>query len=150
SKKSKSGKGSKKSKKGSSEEPQGGELQGRSLAGVIKSEATAVQEKGDGGSIGAIRDAELAIQKDGNLAEAFLALGFALLADRKDFDRAIAAFVRASTITPEDPEAYFGVGYAYRLKQQCDQATPQLKKAIELRPDYYEAQRELAYCYHAT
>jgi hypothetical protein len=25
-----------------------------------------------------------------------------------------------------------------------------LKKAIELRPDYYEAQRELAYCYHAT
>jgi hypothetical protein len=27
---------------------------------------------------------------------------------------------------------------------------PQLKKAIELRPDYYEAQRELAYCYHST
>jgi hypothetical protein len=25
-----------------------------------------------------------------------------------------------------------------------------LKKAIELRPDYYEAQRELAYCYHST
>ena len=73
-----------------------------------------------------------------------------MLADGKDFDRAIAAFVRASTIAPEDAEAYFGVGYAYRLKQQCEQAVPQLKKAIELRPDYYEAQRELAYCYHAT
>jgi hypothetical protein len=27
---------------------------------------------------------------------------------------------------------------------------PQLKKALELRPDYYEAKRELAYCYHST
>jgi tetratricopeptide (TPR) repeat protein len=25
-----------------------------------------------------------------------------------------------------------------------------LKKAIELRPDYYDAHRELAYCHHAT
>jgi hypothetical protein len=73
-----------------------------------------------------------------------------LLAEGKDYDRALASFVRASTITPEEAEAYFGVGYAYRLKQQCGQAVPQLKKAIELRPDYYEAQRELAYCYHST
>ena len=73
-----------------------------------------------------------------------------MLAGGKDYDRALAAFIRASTISPEDAEAYFGVGYAYRLKQQCEQAVPQLKKAIELRPDYYEAQRELAYCYHAT
>jgi tetratricopeptide (TPR) repeat protein/uncharacterized caspase-like protein len=146
-KKSKSGKGGKKSNKGSSENPQDAEIQSRSLAGVIGSEA---QDKGADGSSGAIRDAELAIQKNDNLAEAHLALGFALLADSKDYDRAISEFVRASTIAPEDAEAYYGVGYAYRLKLQCDQAVPQLKKAIELRPDYYEAQRELAYCYHAT
>jgi uncharacterized caspase-like protein/tetratricopeptide (TPR) repeat protein len=149
-KKSKSGKGGKKSDKEPSEEAQGGEIQSRSLAGALRSEA---QDSGAGaaaGSSDAIRDAELAIQKNDNLAEAHLALGFALLAGGKDYDRALAAFVRASTITPDDAEAYFGVGYAYRLKQQCEQAVPQLKKAIELRPDYYEAQRELAYCYHAT
>jgi uncharacterized caspase-like protein/tetratricopeptide (TPR) repeat protein len=151
-KKSKSGKGGKKSDKESSEKNQGeknqgGEIQSRSLAGAFRSEA---QDKGAAGSSEAIRDAELAIQKNDNLAEAHLALGFALLADSKDYDRALAAFVRASTIAPDDAEAYFGVGYAYRLKQQCEQAVPQLKKAIELRPDYYEAQRELAYCYHTT
>jgi tetratricopeptide (TPR) repeat protein/uncharacterized caspase-like protein len=149
-KKSKSGKGGKKSDKESSEKTQGGEIQARSLAGVIRSEAQDNGASGAAGSSDAIRDAELAIQKNDNLAEAHLALGFALLAGGKDYDRALAAFVRASTISPEDAEAYFGVGYAYRLKQQCEQAVPQLKKAIELRPDYYEAQRELAYCYHST
>jgi tetratricopeptide (TPR) repeat protein/uncharacterized caspase-like protein len=144
--KNKNGKGGKKSGKESSEKTQDGEIQSRSLAGVIRSEA---QDNGAGSS-DAIRDAELAIQKNDNLAEAHLALGFALLAGGKDYDRALAAFVRASTISPEDAEAYFGVGYAYRLKQQYEQAVPQLKKAIELRPDYYEAQRELAYCYHST
>jgi hypothetical protein len=59
----------------------------------------------------------------------------------------MSAFVRASTLTPDDPEAYFGVGFAYRLQTQCQQAIPQLRKAIELRPDYYNAQRELASCY---
>ncbi|HEX5083986.1 MAG TPA: caspase family protein [Blastocatellia bacterium] len=146
SKKSNGGKGGKKSKKESSEERQSDEIKSRSLADAF---APDPQGKNQGSS-DAIRDAELAIQKDGNLAEAHLALGFALLADAQDYDRALASFVRASTITPEEAEAYYGVGYAYRLKQQCDQAVPQLKKAIELRPDYYEAQRELAYCYHAT
>ena len=143
-KKSKSGKGGKKSKKDSPEETQGRRL--------IVGAPVETQEKGAGGTAvsEAIRDAELAIQKDPRLAEAHLALGFACLGDPQYYDRALAAFVRASTIAPEDAEAYFGVGYVYRLKQQYQQAAPQLKKAIELRPDYYEAQRELAYCYHAA
>ncbi|HEU0185269.1 MAG TPA: caspase family protein [Blastocatellia bacterium] len=150
-KKSKGGKGKKSGKESSGEPPNGemdGEIKARSLAGVLNSGGAEAQSSIGPGD--AIRDAELAIQKNGNLAEAHLALGFALLADGKEFDRALGAFVRASTIAPEEAEAYFGVGYAYRLKQQCDQAVPQLKKAIELRPDYYEAQRELAYCYHST
>lgn len=97
----------------------------------------------------AIRDAEAAVQKDANLAAAHLALGFAYLLDPQQQGKAMDAFVRASTLTPDDAEAYFGVGYAYRLQQQCQQAIPQLRKAIELRPDYYEAQRELASCYLA-
>ncbi|HEV2663470.1 MAG TPA: tetratricopeptide repeat protein, partial [Blastocatellia bacterium] len=156
-KKSKSGKGGKKSDKESSEGTQDGQIQGaniqgddiqgRRIAGPMVAE---VQENGAPKSCDMVRDAELAIKKDGNLAEPHLALGFALLADGKDYDRAIAAFVLASTLAPEDPEAYFGAGYAYRLNQQSNLAVPQLKKAIELRPDYYEAKRELAYCYHST
>src|SRR4030095_11236207 len=119
-------------------------IQRRSLTGSAPAES----RQNPTGSSEAIHDAELAIQKDDGLADAHLALGFALLAERKDYDRAMDAFIRASTIAPEDAEAYFGVGFVYRLKRQCEQAAPQFKKAIELRPDYYEAQRELAYCYH--
>jgi tetratricopeptide (TPR) repeat protein len=156
-KKSKSGKGGKNSDKDSSQEAQNGQIQGpdiqgpdiqgRRLAGPMVAE---VQENGPAKTCDLIRDAELAIQKDSSLAEAHRALGFALLAVGKEFDRAIASFVLASTLAPEDPEAYFGAGYAYRLNQQSNLAVPQLKKAIELRPDYYEAKRELAYCYHST
>jgi uncharacterized caspase-like protein/Flp pilus assembly protein TadD len=156
-KKSKSGKGGKNSDKESSQEAQASQIQGagiqdadiqgRRLAGPMAPE---VQEKGAAKSCDLVRDAELAIQKDSGLAEAHRALGFALLAVGKDFNRAIASFVLASTLAPEDAEAYFGAGYAYRLNQQSNLAVPQLKKAIELRPDYYEAKRELANCYLST
>lgn len=97
----------------------------------------------------ALLDAEAAVRKDPNLAAAHLALGFALLLDQSTRSKALDAFVRASTLTPDDAEAYYGVGYSYRLNNQFQQAVPQFRKAIELRPDYYEAQRELAYCYHS-
>ena len=144
----KSGKSGKSSKKSSAEEIQGRQL---IVGAPVEPQKTGKSQGADGatGISEAIRDAELAIQKDERLAEGHLALGFACLSDEKYYDRALAAFVRASTLAPEDAEAYYGVGYVYRLKQQFQQAVPQLKKAIELRPDYYEAQRELAYCYHA-
>lgn len=97
----------------------------------------------------AIKSAELAVQKDQNLAAAHIAQGFALLLEEKDRPKALNSFVRASTIASEDAEAYYGVGYTYRLMAQYQQAIPQLKRAIDLRPDYYEAQRELAYCHHS-
>lgn len=97
----------------------------------------------------AIRDAEAALQKEPNLAAAHLALGFAQLLQAELQAQAMAAFVRAATLTPDDAEAYFGTGYTLRLQQLYPQAVPQLKKAVELRPDYYEAQRELASCYFA-
>jgi len=59
------------------------------------------------------------------------------------------AFVRASTIAPEDAETYFGVGCVYKLKQQCDpgHATIQKSRSNCVRL-FTKAQRELAYCYH--
>jgi len=152
-KKSKSGKNSDKESSQEAQDGhqsasvQGDDIQGRRISGPMAPE---VQENGAAKSCDLVRDAELAIQKDSTLAEAHRALGFALLAVGKDFDRAIASFVLASTLAPEDAEAYFGAGYAYRLNQQSNLAVPQLKKALELRPDYYEAKRELAYCYHST
>jgi tetratricopeptide (TPR) repeat protein/uncharacterized caspase-like protein len=98
----------------------------------------------------AVKAAELAAKIDANSAEANLALGYAYALDPKDQPKANAAFVRASTIAPEDAETYYGVGYTYRLMKQYPQAIPQLKKSLALRPDYYDAHRELAYCYHAT
>jgi tetratricopeptide (TPR) repeat protein/uncharacterized caspase-like protein len=98
----------------------------------------------------AVRSAELAAQKAPNLADASLALGYAYTLDERDQQKALNAFVKASTIAPEEAEGYFGVGYTYRLLKQYQQAIPQLKKALSLRPDYYDAHRELAYCYHAT
>lgn len=98
----------------------------------------------------AVRAAELAAKKSPNLAAVNLALGYAYSVEERDRSKAVSAFVRASTIAPEDPESYYGAGYCYRLMKQYSQAIPQLKKALELRPDYYEAHRELAYCYHAS
>lgn len=102
-----------------------------------------------GTSRDALASAELAVQKGPDLALAHLAMGYALLLDEKSQSKALTSFVRASTIAPEDSESYYGVGYSYRLMTQYQQAVPQLRKAIDLRPDYYDAQRELAYCYHA-
>jgi len=98
----------------------------------------------------AVRTAETAAQKAASLEDAQLALGYAYVLEEADRSKALSSFVRASTIAPEDAEAYFGVGYTYRLLKQYEQAVPQLKKALELRPGYYEAHRELAYCYHST
>jgi tetratricopeptide (TPR) repeat protein len=97
----------------------------------------------------AVRTAELAAKKSPDLAVVNLALGHAYTLEERDRPKAINAFVRASTIAPEDPESYYGAGYTYRLMKQYQQAIPQLKKALELRSDYYDAHRELAYCYHA-
>jgi len=97
----------------------------------------------------AVRTAELAAKKSPDLAIVNLALGYAYTLEERDRPKAINAFVRASTIAPEDAESYYGVGYTYRLMKQYQQAIPQLKKALELRSDYYDAHRELAYCYHA-
>jgi tetratricopeptide (TPR) repeat protein len=98
----------------------------------------------------AVKAAELAVQKAPDSAIAHLALGYAYSTDEKSRQKALNSFVKASTIAPEDAEGYFGVGYTYRLMKQYGQAIPQLKKALELNPDYYEAHRELAYCYHST
>ena len=97
----------------------------------------------------AVRIAELAAKKSPESEPVNIALGYAYGLDERNRSKALSSFVKASTISPSNPEAYYGVGYSYRLMKQYQQAIPQLNKALELRPDYYEAHRELAYCHHA-
>jgi tetratricopeptide (TPR) repeat protein len=98
----------------------------------------------------AVRAAELAVQKAPGLAASHIALGHAYGLEERDRQKAISAFVKATTIAPEDAEGYYGIGLTYRLMKQYDQAIPQLNRAIQLRPDYYDAHRELAYCQHGV
>lgn len=105
--------------------------------------------------------ADNAIKKDANLAEANRALGFALaaMATKNTKDAAIAAFQKARLADAADAANHYALGFGYRffakfspedkMKSEVEQnAVPALRQAIELRPDYYEAHRELAYCYH--
>jgi tetratricopeptide (TPR) repeat protein len=97
----------------------------------------------------ALKVAEAAAKSSPASVEAQLAFGYVLLQDPKDRRKALDAFVAASIAEPGNAEAYFYAGLTHRLTKQYAQAVPQLKKALELRPDYYDAHLELAYCHHA-
>jgi tetratricopeptide (TPR) repeat protein len=116
-------------------------------ASMNQRSAKAIKQKDAGKE--AVRVAELAAKKSPESDNVNIALGYAYTLDERDRSKALSSFVKASTISPSNPEAYYGVGYSYRLMKQYQQAIPQLNKALELRPDYYEAHRELAYCHHA-
>jgi tetratricopeptide (TPR) repeat protein len=108
------------------------------------------------------RAAEEAVQRDRASAEAQLALGFSLVAtdqDGKNQSEAMAAFGKAVLLQPKDAATHFGLGYGIRTfavaikegparKAELERAVVALKEALALRPAYYEAHRELAFCYH--
>ena len=110
----------------------------------------------------AVLAADEALKLAPNSAAAQLALGFALVAaDPKgsNKDDAIKAFSAAVFAEPDDASNQYGMGYGLRYYAQfaadeaarqaeAQRALPSLQQALKLRPDFYEAHRELAYCYH--
>ena len=71
----------------------------------------------------------------------------------------MAAFGKAVLVQPRDASSHYGLGYAIRTFAQkikdegtrhaeLQRAVASLKEAHNLRPGYYEAHRELAFCYH--
>ncbi len=108
------------------------------------------------------KSADEAVKLDATAPEALQALGFALVAaDQKGSNRKVAleAFGKALFLNPHDATSSYGLGYALRIfgslqkeKEARDEdlkrAVGTLKDAIAIRPNYYEAHRELAYCYH--
>ncbi len=109
-----------------------------------------------------LRAAHAAVKQDANAPQAQAALGFALVVtDRKGSskDDALAAFGRAVFLDPKDAANHYGLGYGLRFfaallddesarNAELQRAVVSLKTALALRPDYYEAHRELAFCYH--
>jgi hypothetical protein len=108
------------------------------------------------------RAADEAVKLDANSVPAQLALGFSLIAaddNGNNKSNASAAFGKAGLFGSDDADVQFGLGYNIRYFAQFVKAGPgrtaelnraiqALKKALTMRPEFYEAHRELAYCLH--
>jgi tetratricopeptide (TPR) repeat protein len=62
----------------------------------------------------------------------------------KDFDASLADWEELARRCPKDPEPPWSIGIIYMGRRQYDDAVPQLKKALELKPDYVRAVWALA------
>lgn len=63
-------------------------------------------------------------------------------------DEAKAELQTAINNEPTNPLYYYFLGYLYDFQEDADNAIEQYKKAIELNPDYYEANYNLAVVYY--
>ncbi|BCM94240.1 hypothetical protein IAD21_06143 [Abditibacteriota bacterium] len=111
----------------------------------------------------ALKAANEAVSLDANSPEANRALGYALAAlDEKGKNKraALAAWGKAGFLDTSDADNYLGLGYGIRyyavqLKDADDKrnellrAIGTLNEAARLRPNFYEAHRELAFCFIA-
>jgi hypothetical protein len=112
----------------------------------------------------AVKAANESIGMDAGSSEANVALGYALAAlDKgKNKSAALAAWGKAAFADPTNASTHLGLGYGIRyyalqdskLKEpektaELNRAVATLKEALKLRPGYYEAHRELAFCYMA-
>lgn len=113
---------------------------------------------------GLARDAGIrALKLGGNTAEANVAAGFALIAfddgSGKTKNEALGYFDKARSLDGKDASTHYGLGFGIRYyaqllpneaaqKPEIERARTLLEQAIKMRPNFYEAHRELAYCAH--
>ncbi len=92
---------------------------------------------------GALADYEEALKLRPDLAEAFANRGGALIKLER-FDSALEALNKALMLSPKQPErVYYNRSIVYELKGKTRQAYEDLKKAVELAPQWAQPQREL-------
>lgn len=70
------------------------------------------------------------------------ALGRSQLASG-EFNQAVSSFSKLATLRPDSPQAAIGLANAYVGKGDATAARQQLKRALELVPDYVDAQQKL-------
>lgn len=56
---------------------------------------------------------------------------------------AIQAFLRAASLLPEDPTAFYVLGTAYRANGRLPEAAAAMRRAVALKPDFFAAQFQL-------
>ncbi len=89
----------------------------------------------------AIASFRKAVEADPDHYDAQIRLGIALA--RKDPDEAVAHFREAQRIRPGNPTACYDLGIALAALGRIDDAAAELRKALEIRPDFADARREL-------
>ncbi len=66
------------------------------------------------------------------------------LKDAGLFDESVAAYERAIAIDPGRPHMYYNLGSALKEAGRIEPAMVQLRRAVELKPDFYEASYSIA------
>ena len=66
-----------------------------------------------------------------------------LLRDRGHGDEAVAHYLKAAALQPDEPVGHFIRGIVFRQKGRLDEAVEQFREALRLRPDYADARRHL-------
>src|ERR1700693_1149466 len=69
----------------------------------------------------------------------FYELGIKAL-DEKRYDAAVENFINAIAAEPKDYTLFFNLALAYSLQGKDAEAVPEYKKALEIKPDLYQAQ----------
>lgn len=77
------------------------------------------------------------------VASEAIAAAYAIFTPQRNAD-ALAIFELAADDHPDDPDAQYHLGEAYRYTQQPDKAAAQYRKALELQPDHPSAASRLA------
>lgn len=121
-----------------------------------------VPENGAAAAGLARKAADEATKADALAVDSFLAQGFSLVAadrDGKNAPLSVGAFRSAVAASPNDAVANYGLGFGQYFfsafvkdkaarEQQLQDAISPLDRAIELRPNYYEALRIRGFCHH--
>ncbi len=84
-----------------------------------------------------------------NLGDVELA-AFAKSRDPEAYERALACYLKAVELNPQDPSSRNALGYTYLQGGRPKEAIPPLKKALELVPDYDTALYSLGLAYFNT
>jgi tetratricopeptide (TPR) repeat protein len=98
-------------------------------------------------SVKAKAAAEKALAIDPHLAEAQVALGFAILNGEHDWEKGVAYFRRAVETNPDSPAGHFWMETYYLQMRQFDDALAEAKKVREIEPHAILGWHLLAWIY---
>jgi tetratricopeptide (TPR) repeat protein len=62
---------------------------------------------------------------------------------KKNYDQAEKLYLKVIALTPNNPVLYNNLGTLYAYKNKFSDAVRCYKKALKIKPDYYEANKNL-------